>query len=83
MLTTTILGGLVCVMGMMPIFDVMLNGISLVNLVVCAGIFVEFTSHVCRAFAAATGTPDERMKTAVNQVRKEIFCYKFKFYYHQ
>lgn len=36
-MTVTVLGVVVSMMGIMPLFGIMLNGLSLVNLVVCAG----------------------------------------------
>ena len=38
------------VLGCMALFSVSLNAISLVNLVICVGIGVEFCAHVARAF---------------------------------
>lgn len=69
----------VAVMGVMPLWGVSLNAISLVNLVICLGIAVEFCAHVARAFmSAGTGLPldhpsgqkerDERMWTALVDV---------------
>jgi Niemann-Pick C1 protein len=41
------------VMGVMGVWDISLNAISLVNLVISLGIAVEFCSHVARAFMGA------------------------------
>ena len=38
------------VLGCMALFSVSLNAISLVNLVICVGIGVEFCAHIARAF---------------------------------
>lgn len=38
------------VLGAMALFHVSLNAISLVNLVICVGIAVEFCAHIARAF---------------------------------
>ena len=38
-------------MGMMVAWDISLNAISLVNLVMATGIAVEFCSHIARSFA--------------------------------
>ena len=43
------------VMGMMGVWGISLNAISLVNLVISLGIAVEFCSHVARAFMGAGG----------------------------
>lgn len=41
---------IVDIMGIMAIWGVSLNAVSLVNLVICVGIAVEFCSHIARAF---------------------------------
>lgn len=67
------------VMGIMSVWDINLNAISLVNLVISLGIAVEFCAHVARAFmSAGTGLPvdhpsgqkerDERMWTGLVDV---------------
>ncbi len=38
------------IIGTMAIFNVSLNAVSLVNLVICVGIGVEFCAHIARAF---------------------------------
>ncbi|KAL8875864.1 MAG: hypothetical protein Q9198_005836, partial [Flavoplaca austrocitrina] len=40
----------VAVLGTMALAHVSLNAISLVNLVICVGIGVEFCAHIARAF---------------------------------
>ncbi|KAH7105584.1 multidrug efflux transporter AcrB transmembrane domain-containing protein [Auriculariales sp. MPI-PUGE-AT-0066] len=60
--TGTIVTGVVAltvtsVMGVMGVWGIMLNAISVVNLVIALGIAVEFCAHIARAFmGAATGT---------------------------
>ncbi|XP_030379061.1 NPC intracellular cholesterol transporter 1 homolog 1b [Scaptodrosophila lebanonensis] len=46
--------------GMMWAWSITLNAISLVNLVVCVGIGVEFVSHIVRSFKEAEGTAQDR-----------------------
>ena len=41
---------LVDIIGVMAIASVSLNAVSLVNLVICVGIGVEFCAHIARAF---------------------------------
>ncbi|KAJ3502862.1 hypothetical protein NLJ89_g8696 [Agrocybe chaxingu] len=71
------------VMGVMSIWGISLNAISLVNLVISLGIAVEFCAHVARAFmSAGTGIPvdhpsgqkerDERMWTALVDVGPSV-----------
>ena len=86
--TGTIVTGVVAltvvtVMGVMSIWGISLNAISLVNLVISLGIAVEFCAHVARAFmSAGTGLPidhpsgqkerDERMWTALVDVGPSV-----------
>jgi len=42
--------------GMMWLWGITLNAISLVNLVVCVGIGVEFISHIVRSYSTISGT---------------------------
>ena len=49
--TLTVAMTLVDILGTMALAGVSLNAVSLVNLVICVGIAVEFCAHVARAFA--------------------------------
>lgn len=48
--TLTVIMIVADVLGCMALFHVSLNAISLVNLVICVGIGVEFCAHIARAF---------------------------------
>lgn len=48
--TTTVVMIVVDILGTMAIAGVSLNAVSLVNLVICVGIGVEFCAHIARAF---------------------------------
>ncbi|CAI5731976.1 unnamed protein product [Peronospora destructor] len=58
----------VLVLGLMQPLDIMLNGLSVVNLIIAAGIAVEFCGHYVRFFAKTRGTGDERARDALRQV---------------
>ena len=60
---------LVCLMGL---FDIWLNGIPAVTLIVSVGIAVEFTAHLCFAYLQATGTAAQRTKVAINHMFKPL-----------
>ncbi|TMW54939.1 hypothetical protein Poli38472_011285 [Pythium oligandrum] len=60
------------VMGLMHPNDIMLNGLSMVNLIIAAGISVEFCGHFVRMFAKASGTGDERTKIALRKVLTSV-----------
>lgn len=48
--SATVLMIVVDILGIMALWGVSLNAVSLVNLVICVGIGVEFCSHIARAF---------------------------------
>ena len=50
--------------GTMAVVGVSLNAVSLVNLIICVGIAVEFGAHVARAFAFPSSAMLERAKAA-------------------
>lgn len=52
--------------GMMWAWGITLNAISLVNLVVCVGIGVEFVSHIIRSYKNSTGSSDERARHSLS-----------------
>uniref|UniRef100_A0A0B7ARF7 SSD domain-containing protein n=2 Tax=Arion vulgaris TaxID=1028688 RepID=A0A0B7ARF7_9EUPU len=62
----TILMILVNIMGLMYLWDIELNALSLVNLIMAIGISVEFCSHIIRAFTISIKpTRKERAKEAL------------------
>ncbi|POR37357.1 Niemann-Pick type C-like protein 1 [Tolypocladium paradoxum] len=48
--TGTVVMSVIDIMGAMAVFNVSLNAVSLVNLIICMGISVEFCAHIARAF---------------------------------
>ncbi|KIY45848.1 multidrug efflux transporter AcrB transmembrane domain-containing protein [Fistulina hepatica ATCC 64428] len=71
------------VMGVMAVWGIMLNAISLVNLVISLGIAVEFCAHVARAFMSTSSSlqpdqpegqkeRDERMFSALVEVGPSV-----------
>jgi len=50
------------ILGVMALWGVSLNAVSLVNLVICVGIGVEFCSHIARAFMFPAASVVERAK---------------------
>lgn len=48
--TVTVIMSVIDIMGAMSVFNVSLNAVSLVNLIICVGISVEFCAHIARAF---------------------------------
>ncbi|KAK8098605.1 patched sphingolipid transporter [Apiospora kogelbergensis] len=60
--TITVTMTVVDIIGAMAVFDVSLNAVSLVNLIICVGISVEFCAHIARAFMFPSGSVMERAK---------------------
>ncbi|TVY16737.1 Niemann-Pick type C-related protein 1 [Lachnellula arida] len=60
--TATVIMIVVDIIGTMAIFHVSLNAVSLVNLVICVGIGVEFCAHIARAFMFPSRAVMERAK---------------------
>lgn len=60
--TLTVAMTVVDIIGAMAAFDVSLNAVSLVNLIICVGIAVEFCAHIARAFMFPSGSVMERAK---------------------
>lgn len=61
--TVSVAMTVVDIMGAMAAFNVSLNAVSLVNLIICVGIAVEFCAHVARAFMFPPATLVERART--------------------
>lgn len=60
--TATVVMALVDIVGAMALMGVSLNAVSLVNLIICVGIAVEFCAHIARAFMFPSRTFMERAK---------------------
>ncbi|RDL36510.1 Multidrug efflux transporter AcrB transmembrane-containing protein [Venustampulla echinocandica] len=60
--TITVIMIVVDIIGTMAVFNVSLNAVSLVNLVICVGIGVEFCAHIARAFMFPSRTVMQRVK---------------------
>ncbi|OZJ03637.1 hypothetical protein BZG36_03924 [Bifiguratus adelaidae] len=61
------------VIGIMTLWDVSLNAVSLVNLVICVGISVEFCCHIARAFVIGSGTRQERAFNSLSEIGSSVF----------
>lgn len=61
--TTTVIMIVVDVIGTMALAGVSLNAVSLVNLIICVGIGVEFCAHIARAFMFPSRSVLEKAKT--------------------
>lgn len=59
--TLTVAMTVVDIAGSMALMNVSLNAVSLVNLIICVGIAVEFCAHVARAFSYPSRTVMERV----------------------
>lgn len=69
----TIASIIINLMGLMYFWNIQLNAISLVNLVMAVGISVEFCSHIARAFALSTRTkPTDRAQDALVKMGSSV-----------
>lgn len=60
--------------GVMWLWNISLNAVSLVNLVMCCGISVEFCSHIVRAFTVSLKkTKVERAEEALAHMGSSVF----------
>uniref|UniRef100_A0A8C2X7Y7 Niemann-Pick disease, type C1 n=1 Tax=Cyclopterus lumpus TaxID=8103 RepID=A0A8C2X7Y7_CYCLU len=65
---------LVNMLGVMWLWSISLNAISLVNLVMCCGISVEFCSHIVRAFSVSVKpSRAERAEEALAHMGSSVF----------
>ncbi|KAM4687373.1 NPC intracellular cholesterol transporter 1 [Discoglossus pictus] len=65
---------LINMFGVMWLWDISLNAVSLVNLVMCCGISVEFCSHVTRAFTVSTkGSRVQRAEDALAHMGSSVY----------
>ncbi|XP_067640967.1 NPC intracellular cholesterol transporter 1 homolog 1b [Eurosta solidaginis] len=65
MVTFMVIIILINMLGMMWAWNITLNAISLVNLVVCIGIGVEFVAHIIRSYKEGVGNKEERAREAL------------------
>ena len=59
--------------GVMAVWGISLNAISLVNMVMALGISVEFCSHIVRAFTVTQGTRQDRARIALIDIGASVF----------
>ncbi|XP_018477401.1 uncharacterized protein LOC108848510 [Raphanus sativus] len=52
-------------LGVMAVFHIQLNALSVVNLIMSVGISVEFCVHITHAFSISSGDRNQRMKEAL------------------
>jgi Niemann-Pick C1 protein len=60
------------ILGVMYLWSIDLNAISLVNLIMAVGISVEFVAHITRAFCLAPGTRRARAKAALSKMGSNV-----------
>ncbi|KAL9308591.1 putative protein patched/dispatched [Arabidopsis thaliana] len=60
-------------LGVMAVFHIQLNALSVVNLIMSVGIAVEFCVHITHAFSISTGDRNHRMKEALGGMGASVF----------
>jgi Niemann-Pick C1 protein len=63
------------VQGLMVVWDIQLNAVSVVNLVMSVGIAVEFCVHITHAFTMSTGHRAARATKALLTMGASVFRY--------
>jgi len=62
------------VAGYMALWDIHLDSISMINLIMCIGFSVDFTAHICYAYMSSKKpTPDERVRECLYSLGLPIF----------
>lgn len=60
------------IVALMWLWDVSINSISIVNLVLAIGLAVDYSAHVAHAFMKSTGTNDERVVKALGEMGADV-----------
>jgi Niemann-Pick C1 protein len=66
---------IVDLLGLMVVWDIQLNAVSVVNLVMSVGIAVEFCVHITHAFTMSTGHRAARATKALLTMGASVFRY--------
>lgn len=62
------------VAGYMALWDVNLDSISMINLIMCIGFSVDFTAHICYTYMSSkSNDPDQRVREALYSLGMPIF----------
>ncbi|EPZ34489.1 Patched domain-containing protein [Rozella allomycis CSF55] len=72
LITLMIISILVHLGAIMSVWDITLNAVSIVNMVIAAGISVEFCSHITRAYLVTIGSKIERMQQALSDFGSSV-----------
>eukprot|EP00916_Digyalum_oweni_P010472 GHVL01017493.1.p1 GENE.GHVL01017493.1~~GHVL01017493.1.p1 ORF type:complete len:871 (+),score=76.06 GHVL01017493.1:82-2694(+) len=59
--------------GMMALWNIPLDSVSMVNLIMSIGFAVDYSAHVAHSFMLAEGTRNERMKESLRAVGVSVF----------
>mmetsp|Transcript_39650 Transcript_39650/g.92790 ORF Transcript_39650/g.92790 Transcript_39650/m.92790 type:complete len:1186 (-) Transcript_39650:188-3745(-) len=60
------------IIGIMWLWDISINSISIVYLVLAIGLAVDYSAHIAHAFMSATGTHNERVVTAITEMGADV-----------
>jgi len=56
------------ILGMMWMWDLTIDSVTIINLVLAIGLSVDYSAHVAHAFCTAPGTHQERMEAAISEM---------------
>ncbi|XP_050343987.1 NPC intracellular cholesterol transporter 1 homolog 1b-like [Nymphalis io] len=71
-LVVTVVMVIVEMMGIMYIWNIPLNAVSCINLIVSIGIAVEFCSHIAYSYASSKSPPSQKVSDAIKSVGATI-----------
>jgi predicted RND superfamily exporter protein len=57
-----------CILGVMPLWGVSLDGVVVVNLVLAIGLSVDYSIHIAHSYLHAAGTREQKVTTALTEM---------------
>mmetsp|Transcript_9528 Transcript_9528/g.18486 ORF Transcript_9528/g.18486 Transcript_9528/m.18486 type:complete len:1147 (+) Transcript_9528:168-3608(+) len=60
------------IVGVMWLWDISINSISIIYLVLAIGLAVDYSAHIAHAFMSHTGTNDERVMKAISEMGADV-----------
>ena len=58
--------------GLMYIWDVPLNSVSMINLVMALGFSVDYSAHIAHAYVTSEGSPERRVVAALKSLGASV-----------
>jgi len=73
-----LVSGVICasileVVGFMHYWDVQINGVSTIYILICVGLAVDYSAHIAHVFNISTGSAEERALAALTRIGPSVF----------